>query len=46
MDTVDKIENLPTGSAGPLPRDVPQTMVVIEKVTVVSPGDQPAPAAR
>jgi peptidyl-prolyl cis-trans isomerase B (cyclophilin B) len=43
MDTVDKIENLPTGSAGPLPRDVPQTMVVIEKATVVSPGDQPAP---
>jgi cyclophilin family peptidyl-prolyl cis-trans isomerase len=46
METVDKIENLPTGSAGPLPRDVPQTLVVIEKVTVVSPGDQPAPAAR
>jgi cyclophilin family peptidyl-prolyl cis-trans isomerase len=42
METVDKIENLPTGSAGPLPRDVPQTMVIIEKASIVSAGDQPA----
>jgi cyclophilin family peptidyl-prolyl cis-trans isomerase len=46
MDTVDKISDLPTGSSGPIPRDVPKTMVTIEKVTLVSPGDKPAPAAR
>ncbi|MBK8162632.1 MAG: peptidyl-prolyl cis-trans isomerase [Gammaproteobacteria bacterium] len=42
METVDKIENLPTGGGGPIPRDVPQTMVTIEKATVVSAGDKPA----
>jgi cyclophilin family peptidyl-prolyl cis-trans isomerase len=42
METVDKIENLPTGSAGPLPRDVPQTAVIIEKASIVSAGDQPS----
>ncbi len=42
METVDKIENLPTGSSGMIPRDVPKTMVIIEKATVVSAGDQPA----
>ncbi|MCC6206630.1 MAG: peptidyl-prolyl cis-trans isomerase [Gammaproteobacteria bacterium] len=41
-ETLDKIENLPTGSGGPIPRDVPKTMVIIEKATVVSAGDQPA----
>jgi len=42
METVDKIENLPTGGAGPMPRDVPQTAVTIEKASIVSAGDQPA----
>jgi len=34
MDTVDKIRVVPTGAQGPLPRDVPTTAVVIEKVEI------------
>jgi len=40
MDVVDKIRNVPTGRAGPFPRDVPQEMVVITRATVV--GEEPA----
>ena len=35
IDVVDKIKNIPTGSGGMFPTDVPQTMVIIEKATVV-----------
>lgn len=35
METVDKIRNIPTGPGGPLPSDVPQTMVVITKASKV-----------
>jgi len=34
MEVVDKIQNIETGSQGPLRRYVPQQMVLIEKVTV------------
>ncbi len=34
MDVVDKIKAVKTGSGGPLPTDVPQTAVIIEKVTM------------
>ncbi len=34
MDVVDKIRQVPTGPAGPLPQDVPRTPVVIETVIV------------
>lgn len=34
MDIVDKMADVPTGSGGPFPTDVPQTQIVIEKVTV------------
>ncbi len=34
-DVVEKIKNIPTGSGGIFPTDVPQTMVVIEKATIV-----------
>ena len=40
MDTVDKIRAVPTGRAGPFPRDVPQEKVVIIRATVV--GEEPA----
>lgn len=33
MDAVDAIAATPTGPGGPFPKDVPQTPVVIEKVT-------------
>jgi peptidyl-prolyl cis-trans isomerase B (cyclophilin B) len=38
MDVVDKISRLPTGTGGPnnLFSDVPETPVIIEKVTIVS----------
>lgn len=36
MDVVDKIRQVPTGPAGPFPKDVPQTPVIIEKVTVIA----------
>ena len=35
MDVVDRIEAIPTGRGGPFPRDVPRTMVVIEKASLV-----------
>ncbi len=35
MDTVDKIRAIPTGPLGPFQSDVPQTPVVIEKVSIV-----------
>jgi cyclophilin family peptidyl-prolyl cis-trans isomerase len=34
MDIVDKMAEVPTGSGGPFPSDVPQTQIVIEKVTL------------
>jgi cyclophilin family peptidyl-prolyl cis-trans isomerase len=34
MDVVDKMSEVPTGSGGPFPSDVPQTQIVIEKVTL------------
>lgn len=36
MDVVDKIREVTTGPGGPFRRDVPQTPVIIEKVTVVT----------
>ena len=44
MDVVDQIAILPTGSGGPFRSDVPQTPVVIEKVSRV-PVPTPSPAA-
>lgn len=35
MDVADKIAKVPTGAAGPFPKDAPRQPVVIEKVTVV-----------
>ena len=35
MDVVDKIRNVQTGSGGPFSQDLPQTPVIIQKVTVV-----------
>lgn len=35
MDVVDQMATIPTGSAGPLPSDVPQTPIVINKATVL-----------
>jgi peptidyl-prolyl cis-trans isomerase B (cyclophilin B) len=35
MDVVEKIKKIPTGHGGPFPTDVPQTMVVIEKMSKV-----------
>jgi peptidyl-prolyl cis-trans isomerase B (cyclophilin B) len=37
MDVVDKMATIPTGKGGPMPTDVPQTPIVIEKATVVEP---------
>lgn len=37
MDVVDKMATIPTGRGGPMPKDVPQTPIVIEKATVVKP---------
>ncbi len=34
MDIVDKIKQVKTGSGGPFPTDVPQTPIIIEKMTV------------
>ncbi|MDR2876563.1 MAG: peptidyl-prolyl cis-trans isomerase [Chromatiales bacterium] len=36
MDVLDRIEAIPTGHGGPFPRDVPRTMVTIEKMTRVA----------
>jgi cyclophilin family peptidyl-prolyl cis-trans isomerase len=35
MDVVDKMATVPTGRGGPMPSDVPQTTIVIEKASVV-----------
>lgn len=46
MDTVDRIEGIPTGSGGPFRRDVPSRPVVIEKITILPPpGSDRQPAA-
>jgi cyclophilin family peptidyl-prolyl cis-trans isomerase len=34
MDIVDKMAEVPTGAGGPFPSDVPQTQIVIEKVSL------------
>jgi peptidyl-prolyl cis-trans isomerase A (cyclophilin A) len=36
MDVVEKMADVPTGSGGPFPTDVPQTQIVIEKVTLLT----------
>lgn len=36
MDIVDKMAEVPTGAGGMFPTDVPQTQIVIEKVTLVT----------
>jgi peptidyl-prolyl cis-trans isomerase A (cyclophilin A) len=36
MDVVDKMAEAPTGSGGEFPTDVPQTQIVIEKVTLLT----------
>jgi peptidyl-prolyl cis-trans isomerase A (cyclophilin A) len=35
MDVVEKIRNMPTGSGGPFPTDVPRTQVIIQSITLV-----------
>lgn len=35
MDVVDEIRQVSTGQGGPFPQDVPQTPVIIEKVTLI-----------
>ena len=35
MDVVDKMATIPTGKGGPMPSDVPQTPIVIEKASVL-----------
>jgi len=35
MEVVDKMADVPTGRGGPMPSDVPQTPILIEKATVV-----------
>ena len=35
-DVVNKIAGTPTGGAGPFPRDVPKTIVLIKSASVVS----------
>lgn len=37
MDVVDKMATVPTGAGGPMPTDVPQTPIVIEKATEIKP---------
>jgi len=36
MDIVDKMAEVPTGAGGMFPSDVPQTQIVIEKVTLIT----------
>ena len=36
MDIVDKMADMPTGAGGMFPSDVPQTQIVIEKVTLIT----------
>lgn len=46
MDTVDRIEGIPTGSGGPFRRDVPSRPVVIEQISILPPpGSDRRPAA-
>jgi peptidyl-prolyl cis-trans isomerase A (cyclophilin A) len=35
MEVVDRIKNLPTGSGGPFPTDVPRTPVIIQSATLL-----------
>lgn len=35
METVDGIAEVPTGPRGPMPRDVPQSNIIIEKMTLL-----------
>jgi cyclophilin family peptidyl-prolyl cis-trans isomerase len=35
MDVVDKMATIPTGRGGPMPTDVPQTPIVIQKASMV-----------
>jgi len=37
MDVVDKMAEVPTGSGGPFPSDVPRTPIVIERATLLTP---------
>lgn len=43
MDVLKKIAEVPTGAAGPLKEDVPLTPVVIQKVAVLPPDQEPTP---
>lgn len=36
MDVVDKMEAIPTGAGGPFPTDVPQTPIIITKMSIVA----------
>ncbi len=36
MDVVDKMAEVPTGSGGPFPTDVPKTPIVLERAVIVS----------
>lgn len=36
MDVVDKMATIPTGPGGTMQRDVPQTPIVINKVTILT----------
>jgi len=36
IDTVQRIQSLPTGPGGVMPRDVPNPVVVIKKVSLIS----------
>ncbi len=35
MDTIDKIRKVRTGAGGPFPTDVPQTQIVIKKMSII-----------
>ncbi len=37
MDVVDKMAEVPTGSGGPFPTDVPKTPIIIEKASLLNP---------
>lgn len=45
MDVVDRISRVPTGSAGPLPKDAPTEPVVIRSATLLNPPPAPPAAA-
>ncbi|MEE4380140.1 MAG: peptidylprolyl isomerase [Candidatus Competibacteraceae bacterium] len=44
MNTVDQIRQIPTDSGGPFSKDVPQTPVIIEKVTITKSSTVPSPS--